>query len=607
MKRSLARRPRSPVVGLLFALGWLLAPLPLSATEIVWLPDGKTTFFGDSANWIGGQLPDANDTVVFQAFDTYTVTFGQGATHAAAVVSRGDVTFNFAVAPPSANPLDDALQVTRTGTSPPVVSLLVSGTDPLSAPRLTITGGLVRTSSISVSGLPGLPGMLVVDGEGAELNATGSAVHTIVGSAGTGKLHVVNGGTVRSNTITIGTGTGIASGRGEGLISGAGSRWIGNALYLGSSSNSGNAASLIIEQGGYLRTSLLDNRALSNVLLTGHDTRWASEGGAVFRNGTFSVVDGGLFTGEAVDVGQSSVAGLSSHARMRVSGVDAEGNASRLTATTFSLGSSYEQRSARGLLTIEEGGQVSATHAVSLGWQSTPGIGVINVSGAGSRFDATGTAAGRGIYVGGNVTGAKGQGFLTVTSGGLLTAASSDGIRLYADGHLSGDATINSRVENRGTVAPSMRYTLAPAEPGGNTLFLSEMRGPASTLTIDGDYLQTADGLLDLKLGETSDRLVVTGGFTLGGLLRVGWFDGFSPLTGTSYDLFDFGSSAGTFESLDLPALDAGLAWDTTALYSSGIITVSAVPEPGASALLAGLGVLVLELRRRRQSQLVVE
>jgi len=48
-----------------------------------------------------------------------------------------------------------------------------------------------------------------------------------------------------------------------------------------------------------------------------------------------------------------------------------------------------------------------------------------------------------------------------------------------------------------------------------------------------------------------------------------------------------------------LPTLSAGLVWDTSGFFSSGVLTVNAVPEPSTYALLLG-GLVLLCLHKRR-------
>jgi autotransporter-associated beta strand protein len=88
----------------------------------------------------------------------------------------------------------------------------------------------------------------------------------------------------------------------------------------------------------------------------------------------------------------------------------------------------------------------------------------------------------------------------------------------------------------------------------------------------------------------------------LDGQLKVVLINGFNPVAGNSFDLFN-GVEFGAFSSYNLAPLSPGLTWDTSQLYSQGKLNVVAVPEPAALAL-AGVGVAVAAViawgRRRR-------
>ncbi|HTZ00516.1 MAG TPA: PEP-CTERM sorting domain-containing protein, partial [Rhodocyclaceae bacterium] len=127
-------------------------------------------------------------------------------------------------------------------------------------------------------------------------------------------------------------------------------------------------------------------------------------------------------------------------------------------------------------------------------------------------------------------------------------------------------------------------------------------------VTLDGSVSFTA-GTLTMELGGTTpgsghDKLVFLGSVALNGAgLSVEYWNGWTAGAGQTYDLFDWNSGApqGSFSQVLLPTLAAGLVWDTSHLYTSGDISVAAVPEPETYAtLLAGLGILAAVARRRQ-------
>jgi hypothetical protein len=103
--------------------------------------------------------------------------------------------------------------------------------------------------------------------------------------------------------------------------------------------------------------------------------------------------------------------------------------------------------------------------------------------------------------------------------------------------------------------------------------------------------------------GTDYDALDITGGLSADGTLEVLLVNSYTPQAGDSFDLLDFGSFNGDF-SYDLPNLQQGLDWDTSAISSTGVLSVVAVPEPGTLTLL-GIGAAALLMRRRRESKSV--
>jgi hypothetical protein len=117
-------------------------------------------------------------------------------------------------------------------------------------------------------------------------------------------------------------------------------------------------------------------------------------------------------------------------------------------------------------------------------------------------------------------------GVMRLASGNVL------GSVIIQGGTLSGYGTITGRVSNGGTVSPG---------------------DPIGALTIIGTYTQT--GELDIDLGGLApgadyDRLIVTGGANLRGVLRVALNNGFMPALGENFSVLSFGSRVGKFDCL---------------------------------------------------------
>lgn len=107
---------------------------------------------------------------------------------------------------------------------------------------------------------------------------------------------------------------------------------------------------------------------------------------------------------------------------------------------------------------------------------------------------------------------------------------------------------------------------------------------PTGILSLNGDLFHIDGATIEMQLGGTSfadpndplyDRLIVSGVFDVAGDLDVSLVDGFIPTLSDSFDLFNFGSITGTFDSISLPSLAAGLAWDTSQLLVDGTMSVT--------------------------------
>ena len=92
------------------------------------------------------------------------------------------------------------------------------------------------------------------------------------------------------------------------------------------------------------------------------------------------------------------------------------------------------------------------------------------------------------------------------------------------------------------------------------------------------------------------------GAITFGGTLRLTLIDGFPLAAGNSFDLFDFTTGSSNFSTLDLPSLASDLLWDTSAIYTTGVlsVTASAIPEPSNYATIILVCAIGLAAWRKR-------
>ena len=139
-----------------------------------------------------------------------------------------------------------------------------------------------------------------------------------------------------------------------------------------------------------------------------------------------------------------------------------------------------------------------------------------------------------------------------------------------------GNAAISSstisggRLEGTGTVAVAGTLTSAGEVSPGFSI---------GTLTITGNYSQSASGVLRMEIGGAeageSDLLQVGGTATLGGTVAVSFANGFVPSFGQSFTLLTRGAAAGSFGAISSPALPGGLSWRP--VYSNAFFRLDAV------------------------------
>ncbi|XAM00516.1 hypothetical protein OT109_03820 [Phycisphaeraceae bacterium D3-23] len=98
------------------------------------------------------------------------------------------------------------------------------------------------------------------------------------------------------------------------------------------------------------------------------------------------------------------------------------------------------------------------------------------------------------------------------------------------------------------------------------------------TTTFANDYTQTAAGTLEIEIagntqGTEFDFVDVNGQLSLAGTLEVILL-GPTPTVGDTFDILDWNTRVGTFDTLDLPGVGDGNTWSIDNLYTTGVLEV---------------------------------
>ena len=173
-------------------------------------------------------------------------------------------------------------------------------------------------------------------------------------------------------------------------------------------------------------------------------------------------------------------------------------------------------------------------------------------------------------------------GATNVTGGTLIvngSTSTSSAVTVSNTGTLGGTGTV-------GVTTIQATGILAPGDGG-----IESLNTGALTLNVGSFSNFEINATLD-----TSDLAISSALLAFGGTLNVSNISG-TLVVNDTFNLFDWSSTSGTFDTINLPALAPGLSWDTGSLYTAGTITV--IPEPSSLALI-GLGTLAAVSRRRR-------
>jgi hypothetical protein len=180
----------------------------------------------------------------------------------------------------------------------------------------------------------------------------------------------------------------------------------------------------------------------------------------------------------------------------------------------------------------------------------------------------------------------------TINSGGQInlvggTTLELNGALLVNNGTVTGTVNVNYGSLAKGTGS----YDVVNVNEGGvyspgNSPGISS----AASVSFQNGLFTSGAPRLVMELGGTTpgtqyDELHVAGSLTLNGTLDVELVDlgggMFLPHAGNSFDILDWGSLSGTFSAIQLPTLSGGLAWNTSQLYTTGVLSVVSAGVPG--------------------------
>jgi hypothetical protein len=283
------------------------------------------------------------------------------------------------------------------------------------------------------------------------------------------------------------------------------------------------------------------------------------------------------------------------------------------------------QTAQTGSLTVLGPGSIIATASnatVSVGGNGTGQLivngAIINFGGSNGTFISEGAGSGITVENGGGLenagNGATLNGSVVLNNGTLSVEADislnagamlSNGSSLTAVGNmtLTGTVTVDDSVLSSSNGLATVFTGSLIVSDGGSVFTTGTITLPASTTILSGDVDSLDNtffsGTTTIQLsGSTNDPFT---GFNMGdygGVLDFTLQNSFVPVLAEQFDIFDYTrGGSGVFSAVNLPVLGGGESWDTSQLYSTGVIRV--VPEPAGTTLLVAVAAGVL-LRRRR-------
>ena len=374
-------------------------------------------------------------------------------------------------------------------------------------------------------------------GAGQSLDA---ALTLTVGYSANGTLTIQDGASVSNSTGTIGL---ESPSSGTVTVEGAGSTWTNSTmLYVGHE----GTGTLTVTNGGAVWDTMgayLGARAggMGTVTVDGAGSTWSNSGNLSVGGhgtGTLTISDGGAVSnGIAAYIGYGGGGSIGT--------VTVEGSGSTWTNS----GKLYVAFFGTGTLSVTSGAAASNTDGYIGHYLGA--TGTATVDGAGSSWTNSGS-----LYVGGRSGTAGGTGELTIQNDGGVSVAST--LKVWGAGtvNLTGGTLAAGSIDH--TAGGAFNFTGGRLHVG---TFVGDLvnwggtvapGGSAGTTIVQGSYIQTAAGTLEIELGGLApgsghDKLNISGPAALGGTLAISLISDFTPQVSDEFEIMTYAFGTGEF------------------------------------------------------------
>ena len=347
------------------------------------------------------------------------------------------------------------------------------------------------------------------------------------------------------------------------------------------------SGSILDVRSGNISASTLTNNAAGQIVLSGGSVAL----GTTFTNpgdlrlaatSDFSLITGTTLTNTGLIHGNGRVGmALTNNTGGTVRAAAGE----RMVFT----GASTNNGAAR--IEVNAGGDLQFTNTLANSANIDVIGGTLRVDGATTNATSTGRITGRNAIMrfNGGLTNNGSLAFSFGTSdvfGDIVNSAATGRIVVSGNSNVTfyDDLVNNGAVQvSTGSSAVYFGAVSGPGSfPGGGTNFFEGDLAPGASpalITFGGNVVYGTFNTLFMEIGGTTrgtqyDAIDVAGKLTFDGTLDVTLINAFVPTLGNAFNLFDWGTTAGTFTSVVVPALNAGLAWNQSTLYTDGTLRI---------------------------------